>query len=145
MSWIEIIMLVGLAYIVYAYQPGGANLIPLSALALAIQEHEGWYPGSRSYRNNNPGNLRFMGQTGAIGVDSGGFAIFGNYESGFSALERQIKLDRSRNPQWTISEFISSYAPPVENDDLSYVDSIVQRLTSQGYTASANTTLGSFE
>src|SRR4051812_25836093 len=27
----------------------------------AIQLHEGWFVGSKSYRNNNPGNLRVTG------------------------------------------------------------------------------------
>ena len=55
----------------------------LEALAEAIQKHEGWYPFSRSWRNNNPGNLRWSKfQIGS----AGGFATFGSYASGWLAL-----------------------------------------------------------
>jgi len=48
----------------------------------AIKEHEGWYPGSRSYRNKNPGNIKYIGQKRAVGQDSGGFCIFETYTDG---------------------------------------------------------------
>lgn len=62
--------------------------------AKAIQIEEGWFPGSRSYRNCNPGNLKAstLVQTlgsilaGFTGKDKDGFAIFSNYDSGFKAL-----------------------------------------------------------
>lgn len=47
----------------------------------AVTIHEG---GSRSWRNNNPGNLRF-GKSGAIGTDDGKFSIFPDVETGRKA------------------------------------------------------------
>ncbi len=41
--------------------------------------------GSRSFRNNNPGNIKygpFAASHGAIGQDSGGFAVFPDYATG---------------------------------------------------------------
>lgn len=46
-------------------------------LAKAHQTHEGYFPGSIAYRNNNPGNLRGIGGT---------FRKFATYAEGFSAL-----------------------------------------------------------
>lgn len=43
--------------------------------------HEG---GSRSWRNNNPGNLRFK-NPGSIGMDDGKFSIFPDVETGRKA------------------------------------------------------------
>src|SRR4029079_17524757 len=67
----------------------------LTKFCLAIQEHEGWlvpgkdYPkGSRSYRNNNPGNIKygdFAKSCGAIRKDDKYFAVFESYLDGFNA------------------------------------------------------------
>jgi hypothetical protein len=90
-----------------------------SALANAIQTMEGWFPGSVSYRNNNPGNLMYVGQSGAIGQDANGFAIFPDYQTGYNALLNQISLDASRGQ--TLSQFTASYAPAAAgNDPTSY-------------------------
>ena len=121
-----------------------AMSIPMSALASAIQNHEGYFPGSRSYRNNNPGNLRYAGQAGTTGQDSSGFAVFATFSDGWNALIRQIGLDQSRNPDWTLTDFLNSYAPATENDVGAYVASVVDSLANAGYQADSNTTLGSF-
>jgi hypothetical protein len=69
-------------------------------------------------KNNNPGNLRFVGQAGASqGV--GGFARFDSPEAGYQALINQIQLDASRG--LTVSQFINKYAPPSENATTQYV------------------------
>ncbi|MDE2019896.1 MAG: hypothetical protein KGJ13_06140 [Patescibacteria group bacterium] len=146
MGWLLIIAIIYYA----ATQPAAGVFsmtdgIPFSALAEAIQTEEGYYPGSRAYRNNNPGNLRYAGQYGAIGQDGAGFAIFPDYQTGFNALVAQLRLDATRNPQWTLYDFISHYAPASDgNDPFSYVDNVVASLTGAGYSASTNTTLGSF-
>ncbi len=65
----------------------------LERLVDGIQKQEGWYPGSRSYRNNNPGNLEygdFAKRHGAIGSD-GRFAIFPDYETGRAATAALAK------------------------------------------------------
>lgn len=77
--------------------------------ASTIQTIEGWYPGSKSYRNNNPGNLRFADQPGASGADAQGFAQFPDYTTGLSALHKQIALDTKRG--LSIQDFAKKYAP----------------------------------
>lgn len=83
--------------------------------------------GSRSWRNNNPGNIRrgdFARNAGAIG-DDGAFAIFPDVETGFQAI---VGLLRSRNyVERTLREAIFRYAPPAENDATSYVDFVTAR------------------
>lgn len=72
-----------------------------------------------AYVNNNPGNLRFVGQAGAT-EGQGGFARFNTPEEGYEALKKQIELDKSRN--LTVEQFINKYAPPVENDTSTYIN-----------------------
>lgn len=90
-------------------------------LANAIGKMEGAnIAGSVASRNNNPGNLRYVGQTGAIGQDSGGFAIFPDLSTGQAALNAQINLDANRG--LTLSQFIAKYAPPNENNTSNYLN-----------------------
>lgn len=59
----------------------------------AITQYEGFYPGSRSYRNNNPGNLMygpFASGLGAIGADPQGFAQFATVQQGFGAMDQLV-------------------------------------------------------
>lgn len=96
---------------------GQADLV--SQMAAAIQTKEGWYPGSLSYRNNNPGNLRSgPGQTGT----SGGFAVFPDYATGLAALDNQIQTNIDRG--LTTNQFFgglpgvySGYAPASDSND----------------------------
>ena len=79
--------------------------------------------GSRLARvNNNPGNLRYVGQAGAS-QGEGGFARFPTPEAGYQALISQIQLDASRG--LTLEEFINKYAPPIENDTSLYLRQMV--------------------
>ena len=50
----------------------------------AIMAFEGWNPGSRSYRNCNPGNLR--GSFIQHLMDSNGYCIFETFANGWLAL-----------------------------------------------------------
>jgi hypothetical protein len=92
-------------------------------LASAIQTHEGYFPGSLSYRQNNPGNLMYVGQSGAS-AGTNGLAVFPSYQAGLSALVDQINLDSSRG--LTLSQFISKYAPPGENNTSAYLSFVSQ-------------------
>ena len=84
--------------------------------------------GSRSWRNNNPGNIRynqFARNQCAIGT-AGGFAVFDDVDSGRAAL-----LSLLTGPTYislTISAAISRYAPPNENDTANY-ERLIARLT----------------
>ncbi len=62
---------------------------------------------SVSLRNNNPGNLKYIGQAGAIGADKRGFARFATLEAGISAHKNQIRIDANRD--FTILEFTKKY------------------------------------
>lgn len=78
-----------------------------------------------AYANNNPGNLRFVGQQGAS-EGKGGFARFDSPQAGYEALMRQIKLDASRS--LSLGKFISKYAPATENDTALYQQQAVKAL-----------------
>ncbi|MCS7261051.1 MAG: hypothetical protein NZ765_09750 [Anaerolineae bacterium] len=99
---------------------------PIESIARAIATFEGFFKlGSRAQRNNNPGNLRYAGQPGAIGADAAGYAVFPNAEAGWEALRRQIRLDASRG--LTLEQFIRKYAPPNENPTEAYLRFVSQR------------------
>jgi hypothetical protein len=94
----------------------------LDDFCLAIQKHEGWFEGSRSWRNRNPGNLRYVGQAKAIGADKSNFAIFATYEDGFNTLKGMIKnavngLSKVYTPEDTFTDFFSKYAPSFDHND----------------------------
>lgn len=84
-----------------------------------------------AFVNNNPGNLRFAGQPGAV-QGEGGFARFETPEAGLKALENQIKLDASRGH--TIASFVSKFAPPTENDTATYIKNIANATSSSPMT-----------
>ena len=71
--------------------------------------------GTRSWRNNNPGNIR--GARNEIGT-AGGFAIFADYETGFTAIIDLLRSNEYNN--LTINAAIVEYAPPIENDTENY-------------------------
>ena len=103
----------------------------LVLIADAIQKHEGWlmpsalHPqGSVSFRNNNPGNLVFAHQAGAVLSPDGRFAKFDSYSLGRAALERQIALDAGRG--LTLAGFLSKYAPQAENNTAAYIAAVSQ-------------------
>ena len=82
-------------------------------------------PGTLAQRQNNPGNLRFVGQKDAIRGDKG-FARFPTPEHGFTALQNQIRLDASRG--LTLEQFIYKYAPPTSNNTKAYLASVALTL-----------------
>ena len=104
--------------------------------AKSIEKHEGFFPGSRSFRNNNPGNFRcssFMIELGAIRCDDN-FSVFQNYEIGFQALIQFLtyavegKL-RSYKPEMTLYEFYAVYAPSGDgNAPKKYAEAIAKDL-----------------
>lgn len=61
-------------------------------IAKAIMEFEGYFEGSVSHRNNNPGNLKNFGQFGPeVGTDNQGHAVFPTFQDGYRALVDQVK------------------------------------------------------
>ena len=76
--------------------------------------------GTRTWRNNNPGNLRpgtISRRNSQIGV-AGGFAIFPNYKAGHAALvDLLINVYGNRD----LVALIKAYAPNSENDSRKYL------------------------
>lgn len=95
----------------------------VNSIAQAIQQQEGYYPGSLAYTNNNPGNLIYAGQSGAT-QGAGGFAAFPDYATGYQALLNQIQLYASRG--MTISQMMAVYAPAGQgnNDPTAYANTV---------------------
>jgi hypothetical protein len=112
----------------------------VEGMAKAIKTFEGWYEGSRSFRNHNPGNLKFAGQPGAIGADETGHAIFDSDISGWEALKRQIRAaftgaSHVYSVNDTFYSFFSHYA---EGNSRQYAEYVADQLG-----VDPNSTLGS--
>lgn len=86
----------------------------IDRIAEAIATAEGFFvKGSRSERNNNPGNLTLDFGFQTIGND-GPFPIFVNAAAGWSALKEQVRmmLDGTSHyykPDMTIAEIAQAY------------------------------------
>ena len=106
----------------------------LNAMCKAIEKHEGYYKGSRSYRNKNSGNLRYAEQAGTIGKDKDNFAIFKTYELGFQALKNMILngakgKSRIYHPSDNLFDFFNKYAPSSDNNDpLRYAEVVAKHM-----------------
>ena len=90
--------------------------------------------GSRSWRNNNPGNLRLVTawkHYGAMGREQPGrkgFAIFPTEEAGFKALEEYIYTWGAKRNK-TITEFTNMYAPAQDsNNPASYAARVAREI-----------------
>lgn len=123
-------------------------------LAAAVQQHEGWYPGSRSFRNNNPGNLRNGGKT-----DSGKFTIYPSYVTGFAALKYDLTVKCTNKSKPMASHFkkkgiryeqapflclFEVYAPSSDNNSpTSYCADVCKQLRKKGHEIFPTTPLSS--
>ena len=94
------------------------------------------YPnGSNSYRDNNPGNLMYAGQSGAT-QGAGGFAVFPTYDAGLNALYNQINLYSTGacgacgGQPLTIQQMADIYAPASQpgNDPVAYANNMAAAL-----------------
>ena len=86
----------------------------------------GGLSGVRGLRNNNPLNIRWDGRTewqGMTGSDSGGFVIFSEPVYGIRAAAR-ILLSYARRGIVTVSDIVSTWAPPIENDTDAYIQNV---------------------
>lgn len=79
----------------------------------------------RGIRNNNPGNIEFRGQPGA--VSDGRFARFENAGQGLSALAAQLDRYNARGLN-TIAKVIGTWAPNNENDTAAYVAAVSKKM-----------------
>ncbi len=79
-------------------------------------------------RNNNPGDLRLAGQTGATAGD-GGFASFSDSQSGYAALLNDVQAKINRMPDATIADFANVYAPSSDgNNSAQYAANLANKL-----------------
>lgn len=84
--------------------------------------------GSRSWRDNNPGNIEagtFADAHGATGSD-GRFAIFPDAATGMQALISLLSSDGYQG--LTIEQAMERYAPPDENDTDAYTSFIAENV-----------------
>lgn len=83
----------------------------------------------RGERNNNPGNLNFVGQAGASLERPGGrFARFDTAFDGLRAISRQLMLYAGRGIN-TVEKIISTWAPPSDgNNTRAYIQAVSRQL-----------------
>jgi hypothetical protein len=108
----------------------GINLPRADGYGQVNQEDQRSQPANapRGIRNNNPGNLNFVGQAGASKErgENGRFAVFGSMTDGVAALYKQIQLYFKRGTD-TISEIVNKYAPESDNNNvMAYINSLVK-------------------
>lgn len=105
----------------------------LATFCEAIRDYEG-SPGNRNYRNNNPGNCRYSSvgyaaKYGQVGKDAQGFAIFKDMDTGMLYLRNLVLEKVRKNPNQTILQFMSVYAPTSDgNNPVSYANFLAKRL-----------------
>lgn len=118
----------------------------LDRFCAAIKTREGYfapgensrYPtGTISWKNKNPGNLRYNPKAPlrlAIGGDRTGYAIFKTYEDGWTTLRRMVSnaasgLSKVYHPDMTILQFFQVYAPGTDNNDpQSYAEEVAFKI-----------------
>lgn len=105
--------------------PGSSRQSALASAPSARVRDYGSYQkvgGSRAWRNNNAGNLRYGSLSrkyGAIGKDRDGFAIFATEEQGHRAKKRLL-FESNAYRNLTLTQAIAKYAPPNENNTAAY-------------------------
>lgn len=92
--------------------------------AEAIKQFEGWHPGSKAYRNNNPGNIK--------GLD-GNFLVFKTPEEGYAYLVDYLTRactgkHKAYSPEMTLIEFFRVYAPDPEPIPSNYAAFVASKM-----------------
>lgn len=103
----------------------------------AAQSYEGWTidPPSRSYRNNNPGNLEFHDQPNAVletGHAPNRFAHFNTYTDGLQALYNLFLhactgQSHTYHPTMTLVDFYNVYAPSGDGNNVNEYASFIAK------------------
>jgi hypothetical protein len=94
---------------------------------------------SRGIRNNNPGNIDYNPNTKWQGLDeppiestpANGRARFARFKTpafGIRALARTLITYQDKHDLNTVEEIINRWAPPVENDTTSYINSVAAKI-----------------
>jgi hypothetical protein len=147
------------------YEPALAKITSTQGLKILSEGHsviEGFFPGSRGYRNNNPGNLAhsplLAKNFGAVlePANSKGERVFSKFptlELGIKAkinyAERIIAGQHKQYPtDPSLSVYIYQYAPPKDpktgkiiNDTEGYIKKMIKWFADNGITINRNTKL----
>lgn len=118
----------------------------LLKMMMAMRKREGWggpgstvngvyYPnGTLSYRNNNPGNVKFS-LVGYLPIyepvkNVKGFASFKDYDTGWRYLRNLILSHARKYPNWSLSTYFREiYAPAEDNNDpASYASEVARAM-----------------
>lgn len=104
------------------------NVPPQPAPTVQVQQPkeiaESKFAKVRGFRNNNPGNLRSgRGQVGK----ADGFAQFASMADGYRAMSEQLKMYQNAGLE-NIASLVKKWAPPTENDTVSYIQSVVKSM-----------------
>jgi len=89
------------------------------------------YMQARGLRNNNPGNIRKSGtvwQGQSPTQTDTDYIQFVSPEYGIRALVKVLNTYRNSYKLDTVREIISRWAPPNENDTVSYINSVAAKL-----------------
>jgi hypothetical protein len=107
----------------------GEGLLDMAGAALGLT--------ARGYRNNNPGNLRFLTSNAWNGqiANDGGYAVYDSKQNGTRALGRQL-LAYAKRGQNTVRLILAGdpqrglygWAPPNENNTEAYIDDVAGQL-----------------
>lgn len=81
----------------------------------------------RGIRNNNPGNLVYVGQAGATKEANGRFAVFPTAQAGLNELAEQLRRYGRRGLD-SIQAIVNTYAPATENDTGAYANYLAQKM-----------------
>jgi hypothetical protein len=81
----------------------------LKDFAQAIYDFEDPSKSGIATRNNNPGNLVYVGQRGATKDPNSKFAVFSTLQDGFDALLGQLQRNVSRNPDYSLLQDRAQY------------------------------------
>lgn len=79
-----------------------------------------WNGGSLSWRNNNPGNVRygeFAKRMGAIGPGHNGMSVFKTLKDGFNSQKELLFGPNSKYTSLTLVDAIKRYAPVEDNNN----------------------------
>lgn len=67
-----------------------------------------------------------------VGKDDKNFAVFKDYQTGFTYLKNLIKTKANKNPGYTLYQFFSEYAPDSDgNDSRHYAEVVAEALNVQ--------------
>lgn len=119
--------------------------IDVVKLAEAIATNEGYFNGTSkvAIANNNPGNLKFVGQPGAT-KDARGFAVFKTPEEGAQALINDLTYKYNSGKYSTINDLMSVYSPDFDNPANPNYGKTGPTLATSGAQAYVDNNLGSY-